>query len=238
MLTDGMAENGDVRIEFRSNHTWDGARRGGVLFVPGVLGNADSFRDELLDIAPTPGISISLRGRGRSDVPRHEYAFTDQVNDLQAVFDSVPMSPVVVVGYSVGVPIALEFAVRNRSDVGGVMVIDYPARYPVLSEAWVERALASESGKGHEVAIRGLRETSKETLLWARIRELTCPVLIIRGEPSCGGLLKDEDLARYLEALPQAQIVAFTASGHDIWNPDKDRYLTTMREFVRGVLRQ
>jgi pimeloyl-ACP methyl ester carboxylesterase len=112
------------------------------------------------------------------------------------------------------------------------MVIDYPARYPAFGEAWAERAMASEAGKGREAAIRGLRESSKETLLWTRIRELTCPVLIIRGEPSCGGLLKDEDLARYLEALPHAQIVAFAGSGHDIWNPDKDRYLTTMCEFV------
>lgn len=47
------------------------------------------------------------------------------------------------------------------------------------------------------------------------LRHLTCPVLIVQGDPACGGLLGDVAAAEMLAQLPHASLVQLPGISHD-----------------------
>ena len=56
-----------------------------LFFFPGMLTTAQDYVEDIKVMAPRRCLSLSLRGRGKSDTPVSGYALDDHVSDIEAV---------------------------------------------------------------------------------------------------------------------------------------------------------
>src|SRR5690606_4255613 len=194
------------------------------------LESAENFRSEMEKLAPRRTLAISWRGASKSDAPETGYSLEDQVADAEAVMEAALQGRFCLMAYSTGVPRAIGLAARPPRRVAGLILIDYPARYPAIPESWAERVLSS-SQKIPERAVWAVQREAREVLFWDRLREIRCPVLVLRGGGE-GSLLKEADAALFRERLSRVEIAVMPEAGHDVWNPDYDRFFRTVVSFL------
>ncbi len=231
MIQSAFADNHGVKLHY----LWaDGDACTPLVYIPGSLGNAEHFRDEMVRLAPRPTVALSLRGLGRSDAPERGYGFKDLVSDVVAVIDAVKPEPFCLMAFSRGVPLALRYAASFPDTLKGLILLDYPARYRGIPESWAMTAKAwaekaSLDVPGH--VIEQIQRESAHVSLWEELPNITCFTLIVRGaQPDAQ--LKPEDAARYLTLLPNAREVVFEDSGHEVFKPDYERFMTTIEAFL------
>lgn len=205
-----------------------------MVFIPGMLGSADDYRTEIDRLFPRRCVALSLRGRGKSDAPFHGYSFEDHVSDVEAVLEAAGLEQFSLMGFSTGVTFALGYAVRHPFHLAGLVIGDYPARYPAYSAQWAERAREYLPVARHHVA-RAIHAEAREVQLWNELPVLQCPVLILRGGQEGGAersLLPLELADEYLRRLPNARIRVLEKSGHAFWEPDVEPFFGILNEFL------
>ena len=67
----------------------------------------------------------------------------------------------------------------------------------------------------------------------ATLRRITCPALLITGDPAQGGLVTDESAAALQILMPQLAIAHISGAGHNIRRDQFDHYLESVRAFLR-----
>ncbi|MBE4909886.1 alpha/beta hydrolase [Bacillus luteolus] len=204
-----------------------------LVYVPGVLGFAEQFEDEMKVL--TPRRCISLRGRGKSDAPLKGYNLEQHVSDIKSVVENSGIKEYYLMAYSMGVPYAIKFASENPKQIKGLILCDYQARYPSIPESWVEGVISRGYIKEdrHHV-VRGIQLDSKETYLMDELKKITCPVLVIKGGTE-QSLLKNDATEKYKSHLRNVQIVEFSDSGHELWIPDYDRFMNKIGQFLEKI---
>jgi pimeloyl-ACP methyl ester carboxylesterase len=140
-------------------------------------------------------------------------------------------------GYSMGAAYEIGHATREPRRVAGLIVGDYPARYPALSPQWVGRALEALPGRVRLPVAEALQRDSSAIALWERLGTLSCPVLILRGGAP-GTRVTEEVAAKYRERLRDLTIVTLERSGHEIWEPDFGTYIGAVRSFLERLDRE
>jgi pimeloyl-ACP methyl ester carboxylesterase len=228
------AENQGVRLHYLDSRRHADESLTSLLCVHGAMGMAEHFRSEMAVYAPRRCVALSLRGRGQSDAPAVGYSFQDQVSDVEAVVMDAGLNGFCIMAHSMGVPIALGYAIRQPELLKGLILLDYPARYPAIPHDWVERVLSSmppEQARPH--VVKGLQRESVEVQLWEQLWEVRCPTLVIRGGQN--GLLKAEQAELFTSNLPGAKVIVFEDSGHEVWKPDYDRFVTTVKDFLATI---
>lgn len=201
-----------------------------ILFVPGFLRPAEIYSKDLIQLAPRRCVALSIRGRGRSDKPKTGYSYHDQLTDVGTVVDNLGLNRLFIEGYSTGAVFALGYAVSNPSKVAGVIVGDYPARYPKIPESWVQDALSTSEEEIDANVVASLQRDSNEVTLWDQLKVLECPVLILRGRAE-NGFLTDERIELYKRSLRNMEVVDFE-SGHDLWDREHEKCLNSIKAFA------
>ncbi len=203
-----------------------------VVFIPGALGTAELYRHEIQSLAPRRCVAISLRGRGKSEVPERGYTFEDNVSDVESVIHHSGLTKYALVAYSMGVPYAIECAARNPGRFRGLVIGDYAAGSPPIKHEWVEQSLSFP--ETNPLAVVGLQRESKEVILWGRLEEIRAPVLVIKGGKP-GSMLSPESAELYRRHLRDVVIVEFEESDHAIFKPSYDRYIGTIKDFLGRI---
>ena len=221
--------NNGVRLHYIESQCSSPVKLVPVVFIPGAMGAAELYLREIQSLAPRRCIAISLRGRGKSDAPEKGYTFEDHVSDIDSVVRHSDLKSYCLVGYSMGVPYAIEHAARNPNKVRGLVIGDYRARAPSMKPEWVEQSLAVPGAKPQ--AVRGLQRESREVVLWDRLKEIKSPVLVIRGGKP-GSLLSAENAELYRRHLSDVVIVQFEDSDHALFKPSYERYIGTIKDFL------
>jgi len=183
-------------------------------------------------LAPRRVVAVSLRGRGKSDAPDRGYTFQDHVSDIRSVIDEAGLSSYCLVAYSMGVPFAIEQAATDTVRAKGLVIGDYAARWPVIRPEWVEQSLRHPNA--NKKAVIGLQREATEVILWERLQRVECPVLVIRGGKP-GSLLSKENADLYRRNLRDVVVVEFEDSDHAIFNPNYDRYIGTIKDFLERI---
>jgi len=204
------------------------------LIVPGTFGVAEDYVQEMEALAPRRCITVSLRGRGRSDAPASGYQFEDHVADIGAAAAQLGNERFAMMGYSMGAAYALGFAVQQAPRIAGVIVGDYPARYRALSAKWAERAVAAMPERARPEVAAAIQRESSEVLLWDSLGSLDCPVMILKGGRP-GSMVSAEIGAKYLERLKQGEVVTLDQNAHELWRPDFESYIGAIRAFLERV---
>lgn len=233
MVEDHWADNRGIHLHYLdTQRTWDPARIP-MVFVPGLLGTADDYQSEVTHLFPRRCVALSLRGRGKSDAPERGYSLEDHVSDIETVLASAGLNRFCLMGYSTGVAYALGYAVKHPSHLAGLVIGDYPARYPAYGAQWVERVRGHLPAERYHVA-QAIHAEGREVLLWDSLPVLRCPVLILRGGQE-GSLLPSELADEYLKRLLDARVNVLEKSGHALWEPDVEPFLTMLDVFLTEV---
>ena len=212
----------------------DATHRTPLVYVPGALGSAEDFRPEMQRLSPRPTVAISPRGFGRSSAPESGYGLEDRARDLDRVLSQLALPPACVMAFSVGVPVALLDAARHPHRVAGLILLDYPARYPKFTDAWVEHALDSARRRGvPDHVVYRLQEESRATELWSELDAVDAPVVVVKGGESTA--ISTEDLDRYRRSLSDVRIEVFEEAGHEVFRPDYERFMRTVEAFLRDL---
>jgi N-formylmaleamate deformylase len=66
----------------------------------------------------------------------------------------------------------------------------------------------------------------------ATLRRITCPALLITGDPPLGAIVTDESAALLKELVPQLDIAHVPDTGHNIRRENFDRFLEVVRGFL------
>jgi pimeloyl-ACP methyl ester carboxylesterase len=260
---------------------WSGgvADSAALVFVPGGTGNAwsaESIGNAMLDGRLGPQrrvVGVSRRGMGLSDAPARNYAPRHFADDVEALIDAADISGYVLFGHSMGVPISIEYALRQPRGLVGLILGDAPAEYidfaeagtfdpvftrPFQFDSWDDafaqiglgdrprfdrirhRYMSERDGRIVVLIDRnGLERTIEEsrsarTDYWGRLRDIAVPVLLLRAT-SGWSPLGEEDVRRYVAALPGVQVVALPTA-HDLGlNGDAGPLFAALRTFLDAV---
>lgn len=122
---------------FQEHYVARGAHRLYVRDYPGagpafvmLHGFPDNCRiyEELAPLLSNAGrrvVTFDFLGFGASDKPQgYPYSFTQQLEDVAVVIDALRLEEVVPVGHDAGGPAAINFAVRNRKRVAGLVLLN------------------------------------------------------------------------------------------------------------------
>ncbi|MEM7736046.1 MAG: alpha/beta hydrolase [Deinococcota bacterium] len=233
-IHDNFALQDDVKLHDLSSGTSD--THTPLIYVPGFGGDADSFRDEMAYFYPRRCISVGKRGLGKSSAPASGYGLTGRLNDLTATINhtintEAVTTPFCLMAFSMGVPVALSYAHEHVANLSGLILLDYRAQYPKIADN-VYKGLLEQGNLPHHYLTASYQE-SENTPLWDVLPAITCPVLIIRGGQSKA--LTVEEANQYMAALPNAEIVVFEDSGHEVYKPDYQRFITTIDTFLAAL---
>ncbi len=231
MIQECWAQSGEVRLHYLDNQA-DGPGVP-VVLIPGLHGHADDFRAMLEAIAPRRAFAVSLRGRGKSDVPEVGYRFENHIKDIAALVDTIGQKKVCLVGHSVGVAYAIGYTLEHPERVAALVLAGYPARYPDLSADWGLRTMMRYPKELSMIAVLGLQHESAEISLWDSLPEIQCPLLVMRGGKTSSRLPEDM-AAEYQRRVPGAQLVVFEESGHRLWIPSMRRFINSIDDFLHA----
>jgi pimeloyl-ACP methyl ester carboxylesterase len=229
-LKEGWADNNGVQLHYIQSHLPD-PRGIPLAFIPGGLGAADDYIMDFPRLAPRPCLALSLRGQGQSSAPNSGYTFADFVSDVETVLDQGGLRRFCLMGYSMAAPLAIEYTARHPDRAVGLIIGDYPARYPRLPDNWPQRAQVAFGSRVAGHVLEAMQQESAEINLWPRLADIPCPVLVLYGGRP-GALLRANDVARYRASLARSQIVEFPNSDHQLWQPDYDTFIETIQAYL------
>ena len=232
MVQDRWARSEEVNIHYLDSEGKNTRETTPVFYVPGAMGCAEQFSDEMDVLSNRRCISISLRGRGKSEAPTSGYSFEHHVSDIATVVKQSGINNFCLMAHSIGVPMALKYIIDNPSKVKGLILCDYPARYPKLTKSWVENVVSKGLlRREREYVATEMMNDSDEISLRDHLQQIRCPVLVMRGGTN-QALLNENEAQIYKENLENVAVVTFLESGHELWVPDYNRFM----EIINGFL--
>jgi pimeloyl-ACP methyl ester carboxylesterase len=170
------AELGGLRLYYERA----GSGEPELLFVPGWCCDHAAFEPQFDHFAQAHGVtSIDLRGCGRSDAPEAGYEIRDFADDLAQLCAVVGIEMPVVVGHSLGGMIGVEFAARYPSLVSALVLVDPGPIDPLPATVEFFRGFAEglEGPAGEEIRreyVRDMGARDDELARW--IVDLMCSV--------------------------------------------------------------
>lgn len=198
-----------------------------VLFIPGMFGTAVTFKNEIeANWQERRCISLSFRGRGKSDAPATGYTLADHVSDIYTVIRQLDlMSGVAIVAHSRGVPYALGFAADHPGTIKALALLDHPPFHLPIESEWAEKWCSQITpGMPPEKAIRALQSDADFRDLRGALAALTCPVLYVAGGQP-GSMLSREDIAEFSQGLKSCVLHVEERSGHELETLQIDKLL-------------
>ena len=82
--------------------------------------------------------------------------------------------------------------------------------------------------------VEEIQKDSNEIILWEELKEINCPVLVIKGGTE-QALLKKEDSEKYKNNCKNVEVKVFINSGHELWVPDYDKFIETIKDFLNKI---
>ena len=97
-----------------------------VLYLHGVLGSSQYFFPQQNDpIVGLHSVFIDFRGHGQSSDPKRGHSVSQYALDVARVIDGLDLSPVVLIGWSMGALVACEYlSIFGTAKIRGLVVVD------------------------------------------------------------------------------------------------------------------
>ncbi|WP_284140106.1 MULTISPECIES: alpha/beta hydrolase [unclassified Virgibacillus] len=222
-------------IEINANIT----KQTPLVIIPGLSESAEDYISVMEKLSPRHCITITLRGRGKSDTPEAGYSLDDHKHDIEAVVNHLVLKDFILFGYSRSVSYAIKYVLENKEIVKGFIIGDYPAIHTQLPQGWVEFFSSLPPWRGKSLsqrmrytALQGIQKESSQVILWDALSTIVCPALIIRAGKK-GAALSAEAGEKYLDKMPQASLIVFNESDHNIYEPTLDTFIQAIESFMK-----
>ncbi len=87
-----------------------------------------------------------------------------------------------------------------------------------------------------EVLVNGAADRLFDDLtLTGILPQITCPTLLIQGNPDLGGVIKDQDVKRALALLSKVTHIYVADMGHSLHIPHPHEFFTMVSNFIEGL---
>jgi pimeloyl-ACP methyl ester carboxylesterase len=124
-----------------------------LILIHGWTMNEDNWRDQVTDLAKRNRvIAVDLPGHGKSDKPQVTYSMDFFSRAVDAVMRDAKVKRAVLVGHSMGTPIARQFYRKYPDKTLGIVIADGPLR-PFGEKAMMEAMTASLRGPNYKDAM-------------------------------------------------------------------------------------
>jgi len=124
-----------------------------LLLIHGWTMNLDSWRDQVSDFAKRNRvIVIELPGHGQSDKPQVTYSMDLFARAVEAVMRDAKVKRAVLVGHSMGTPVARQFYRKYPDKTLAIVIVDGPLR-PFGDKALVDRLIAGFRGPNYQQVV-------------------------------------------------------------------------------------
>ncbi len=240
-LKNHWVNNDGVSIHYLDSNPNSNEEMHPFVIVPGLSETAEDYIPLLESLFPRRCVVVTLRGRGKSDAPQQGYALEDHIGDIESVVKHLALNQFILMGYSRGVSYALGYALTNLNSIKGLVIGDYPALHSQLPPGWVEFFSTLPPWREKplvdrmtEQSLYGLQNESRQVLFWDQLYTIHCPVLVIRGGKP-GAALSEEGGSKYVELLPNANLVVFEDCDHNIFKPSIERFANTAQAFLESI---
>lgn len=108
----------------------DRKSKNALVFIHGGGGSADLWRDSYSAFPKYRVIALDLIGHGNSDKPRTDYTMEYFAKSVEAVMNAAKVDKAVIVGHSLGMPVARQFYRMNPNRTLGIVNVDGAIRLP------------------------------------------------------------------------------------------------------------
>lgn len=205
-----------------------------LVFVPGMLGKAEDWVNDIESFFPRTCVSLSLRGRGRSARPVMGYSIFDHAEDIERVVNHLGLQKIVLVGFSQGALYATAYAIKHPEKIAGLIIQDKALKQKKFGPEWLKRALTHPEYQGQADFLKAIADESLDIDLLKQCQSLQDkPLLVMKGEHSA--IMGIEDLQEMKSVFSDIQVMVLPDSGHDVSAPDYDLYLNTIESFLRHL---
>ena len=178
LLLSGAAFGGDsgkwANFEGNKIHYYDigGSKKGAIVFIHGWTCSADFWKDSLNAFPGYRVIAIDLIGHGQSDKPKAVYSMEYFARSVDAVLKNAGVKRAVLVGHSMGTPVARQFYRLFPEKTLGLVVVDGALR-PYGTKQEMDQYFSALSSNYKEMApkfIDGMLQPVKDEKLREMIR--------------------------------------------------------------------
>lgn len=162
VLSPGIALAQDKKIEPSKFATLDGAKihyvnygqgSDALVLVHGWTQNIDAWRDQIPDLAKRNRvIAIDLPGHGKSDKPEVKYSMDYFARAIDAVLQDAKVNRAVLVGHSMGTPVARQFYRKYPDKTLAIVIVD-GALKPFGDEAMMKGLVEGLRGPNYKQTI-------------------------------------------------------------------------------------
>ncbi len=143
-----------------------------LILIHGWTMNEDNWRDQFTDLAKRNRvIAIDLPGHGKSDKPQVTYSMDFFASAVDAVMRDAKVKRAVLVGHSMGTPIARQFYRKYADKTLGIVIADGPL-LPFGEKAMMEAMTASLRGPNYKDAMGQMFASMFGPKLTAESKEL------------------------------------------------------------------
>src|SRR6266496_1083452 len=124
-----------------------------LVLIHGWTMNLDSWRDQVSDFAKRNRvIVIELPGHGQSDKPQVTYSMDLFARAVDAVVRDAKVKRAVLVGHSMGTPIARQFYRKYPEKTLAIVIVDGPLR-PFGDKAMMDRLIAGFRSPNYQESV-------------------------------------------------------------------------------------
>lgn len=142
-----------------------------IVLIHGWTMNGDNWRGQISDLAKQHRVvAIDLPGHGQSDKPQVTYSMDLFARAVDAVMRDAKVKRAVLIGHSMGTPIARQFYRQHPEKTLAIVVVDGPLR-PFVDKPSMERMISGFRGPTYREAVSQMLSGMYGPQLSAEARE-------------------------------------------------------------------
>lgn len=124
-----------------------------LVLIHGWTCNLDNWRDQMPDFAKRNRvIAVDLLGHGQSDKPQVTYSMELFARAVEAVMRDAKVKRAVLVGHSMGTPVARQFYRKYPEKTLAIVIVDGSLQ-PFANKAMMDRLIAGFRGPNYKEAV-------------------------------------------------------------------------------------
>ena len=144
------AGHGTVRVHYVSYGKASGKKSEALVLIHGWTMNVDNWRDQIPEFAKRSRvIAIDLPGHGQSDKPQVAYSMNLFARAIEAVLHDAKEKRAVLVGHSMGTPVARQFYRKYPEKTLAIVIVDGALR-PFGDKAMMARIIENFRGPNYQ----------------------------------------------------------------------------------------
>lgn len=224
-----------------------------LLVLHGGLGNIEDFNNVISDLVDDYKIiGIDSRGHGKSTLGSQELSYELLQKEVEIILQHLNIHKLTILGFSNGGTIAYRLAALTKLQIDKLITVGAPwcsKHIEHLREAYLQ--LTSDSWKAlcpsnyelytklnpkpeldflFKQAIKMGLDNSTKSRPNEDIRNISCPLLVVRGEND--PIVSNSDLIELSKFVKHAHIINIPLAGHEVFEDQPELFVAQLKHFL------